>query len=164
MSGGESSRIVLNSRCGEDLASARTVERFHFVGRAGQSADLTGTPEAPKRSEGGGSPADGPFSIALGGLGIDKIYSNGLNPELLNIGEAGDRAGDVVIVTGARIARNASVGILMRSSDNLGGLIGGHIEEATPNLGGGEAASCKAGDTTRISGAASKSTPKVGIN
>ena len=99
----ESGRVVLNSRGGEDLAPAGRVERVHFIGCAGQGADLAGAPEAPERSEGGVPPAGGPFLSVLGGLGVNEVHGDGLDAEFLDIGEAGNGAGGVAIVCGARI-------------------------------------------------------------
>ena len=163
MRGSEGGRVVLNSRGGEYLASAGGIKRVHFVGRAGQGADLAGAPEAPKRSEGGIPPTSGPFFLVLGGLGIDEVNGDGLNAKLLNIGEAGYGAGGVVVVRRVGIARIRSVDAFVESREDLGGLEGGHIEEAAPDFGGGEAAGREACDDSEVVGAAFESAPEVGV-
>lgn len=85
MHGGKGGRIVFDSRGGKDLAPARGVECVHFVGRAGQGADLAGAPEAPERSKGGGSPPSEPFLLILKALGIDEIHGDDLDAELRHI-------------------------------------------------------------------------------
>ncbi len=161
--GGEGGRIVLDRCGGEDLAPAGGVERVHFVGRAGQGADLAGAPEVPERSEGGGPPAGGPFLPVLGGLGIDEIYGDGLDTEFLDIGEAGDGAGGVVVVRGAGIARIRSVDEFVERREDFRGLGGGHIQEAAPDFGGGEAAGCEACDDAEVVRAAFEGTPEVRV-
>ena len=52
VNGGEGSGVVFDGRGGEDLASAGGVQHVHFVGRAGERADLAGAPEAPEGVEG----------------------------------------------------------------------------------------------------------------
>lgn len=163
MRAGKCGRVILDSRGGEDLASAGGVERVHFVGRAGQGADLAGAPEAPERSEGGGPPAGGPFLLVLEGLGIDEIHGDGLNADFLDIGEAGYGAGGVTVIRGAVIARIRSIEVFVESREDLGGLGGGHIEEAAPDFGGGEAAGREARDNAEIVGAAFEGAPEVGV-
>ena len=54
----------------------------------------------------------------------------------------------------ARITRTRSVNAFVESREDLGGLEGGHIEEAAPNFGRGEAAGREACDDTEVVGAA----------
>ena len=86
-----------------------------------------------------------------------------MDAEVLNIGEAGDRAGGVFIVRDAGIARTGSVDAFVKSCEHLGGSEGRHIEEATPNFHAGEAAGREARDDTKIVGAAFKGPLEVGI-
>ena len=62
---GESRRVVLDGRSAKGLASAWWVKRVQLVGRIRQRANFAGTPEAPKRREGGGLPEDGPLICLL---------------------------------------------------------------------------------------------------
>lgn len=163
MCGGEGGGIVLDSCGGEDLASAGRVQHVHFVGGAGQSADFASPPEAPERSERGCPPADGPFVLVLGGFGMDKIHCDGLNAKFLDIGEAGDGAGGVIVVRGAGIARTRSVAKFLESHKNLGGLRGGHIEKAAPYFSGWETASREARDDAEVVGAAFQGAPEVTV-
>ena len=164
MYGGQGGRVVLDRGGGEDLTPAGRVERVHFVGRAGEGADLAGTPEAPERSEGGCPPAGGPFLLVLGGLGMDKIHGDGLNAEFLDIGEAGDGAGGVVVVRGAGVVRIRSVDEFVERCEDLGGFGSRHIEKAAPDLGAGEAAGGEACDDAEVVGAAFEGTPEVGVS
>ncbi len=45
----DSGGVIFDSRSSKELAPARRVQRIHLVGRTGKTADLVGTPEAPKR-------------------------------------------------------------------------------------------------------------------
>ena len=163
MRGSDGVRVILDRRGGEDLAPARRVEHVHFIGRAGQSADLASAPEVPERSKGGDPPAVRPFLPVLWCLGIDEIHGNGLDTKFLDIGEAGDGASGVVVVCGAGIARSRSVDELVECREDLGGLGGGHIQEATPDFGGGEAACREAGDDAEVVGATFESAPEVRV-
>ena len=51
----------------------------------------------------------------------------------------------------------------MESCKDLGGLKGGHIEEAAPNFGAGEATGREARDDAEVVGAAFEGSPEVGI-
>ena len=51
----------------------------------------------------------------------------------------------------------------MESRKDLGGLEGGHIEEAAPDFGAGEAAGREARDDTEIVRAPFEGAPEVGI-
>ncbi len=164
MRSGEGGWVVLNSRGGEDLAPPGRVECVHFVSRAGQGADLAGTPETPETPEGGGPPAGGPFLLVLGSLGIYKIHGNGLDPEFLDIGETGYWAGSVVVVHGVEIVRLRSVDGFVESRENLGRFEGGYVEEATPDFGGGKAAGREASNDAEVIGAAFEGTPEVAID
>ena len=164
MRASKSGRVVLDSRGGEDLAPTRGVERVHFVGRAGQGADLAGTPEAPERWEGGGSPTGGPFLLVLRGLSINEIYGDSLDIKFLDVREAGDGAGGVVVVYGARFAKIRSVEEFMESREDFGGLKGRHIEEAAPDFSRREAAGREARYDPEIIGATFKGAPEVGIS
>ena len=160
---GDGRRVVLDSRGGENLAPPRRIERVHFVGRTGQGTDLTGAPEAPERSKGEGPPAGRPLFFVLRGLGIDEIHGDGLDAEFLDIGEASDGAGRVIVVCGAGITRIASANIFMEGCEDLGCLEGRHIEEAAPYLGGGEAASCETCDNAEVVGSTFEGAPEIGI-
>ena len=81
----------------------------------------------------------------------------------MNVGEAGDGAGGIFIVRDAGIARTRSVDVFVESCKDLGGLNGGHIDEAAPDFGAGEATGCEARDDTEIVGAAFEGSPEVGI-
>ena len=50
----------------------------------------------------------------------------------------------------------------MESCEDFRGLEGGHIEEAAPDFGGGEATGYKARDNTEIVGAAFKGALEIG--
>lgn len=117
----------------------------------------------PERSEGGGPPAGGPFLPFLGGLGIDEIHGNGLDTESLNIGEAGDGAGGVLVERSAGFPRIRSVDELVESREDLGGLGGRHIEEAAPDFGRREAAGRKACNDAEIVGSPFESAPEVRV-
>ena len=80
---------------------------------------------------------------------MNKIYSDSLDAELLDIREASDGTGGKFIVLrgGSRIR---STHIFMESFQDFGGLIGGHIEEAAPDFGRWESTGRKAGDDTEI--------------
>ena len=97
MNGGEGSKVIFYGRGSEDLPPARGVKHIHFVGRAGESAGLAGAPEAPDRVEGGVLPACGPF-LVLGAFGIREVHGDSLDTERLDVGEAGDRTGCVLVV------------------------------------------------------------------
>ena len=124
---------------------------------------LAGAPETPERPEGGGPPTGRPFVLVLGGLGIDEIDGDSLDPDFLDIGPAGYGASGVVVVRVARIARIGSVDTFVESREDLSGLEGGHIKEATPYFSGGEAAGCKTRDDAKIVRAALKGAPEVGV-
>ena len=81
----------------------------------------------------------------------------------MDVGEAGDGAGGMVVVRGARIARICYVDAFVEIHKNLGGLGGGHIEEAAPDFSGGEAAGHEARDDAEVVGAAFKGAPESGI-
>lgn len=125
--------------------------------------DFTGAPEAPERFEGGGTPAGGPFLLVLGGLGVDEIYGDCLKADFLDIGEAGYRAGGVVIVRSAGIARIGSVEPFVKGTKNLGSMKGGHIEEAAPDFGRRKATHCKAGNDAEVVTAAFKGAPEIRV-
>ena len=97
MGGGKGSKIVLDRIRSKDLAPTRRAERIHFVSRAGESAALAGAPKTPDRIEGGIPPASGPF-LVLGAPGVDKIHQDGLKAEFLDVGEACNGTGRVIIV------------------------------------------------------------------
>lgn len=80
-----------------------------------------------------------------------------------DIGEAGDGAGGVVVVNGTGIDRICPVDTFMESRENLGGLGGGQVEEAAPDVGGGKAAGGETRDDTEIVGAPFEGTPEVGV-
>lgn len=63
-----------------------------------------------------------------------------------------------------RIARIRSVDAFVESREDLSGSGGGHIEEATPNSSGGEAAGCKAREDAKVVGAAFEGAPEVGVS
>lgn len=69
----------------------------------------------------------------------------------------------MVIVGGTGILGIDSVDTVMESGEHLGGLKGGHIEEAAPDRGGGETTGSEARDDAEIVGAAFEGTPEVGI-
>ena len=81
----------------------------------------------------------------------------------MDVGEAGYGAGGMVIVRGVGILGINSVDAFVESGENVGGLEGGHVEEAAPDLGGGEAAGGEARDDAEVVGAAFEGTPEVGI-
>ena len=81
----------------------------------------------------------------------------------MNVGEAGDGAGGIFVVRDAGMARTRSFDVFVESCKDLGGLKGGHIEEAAPDLGAGEAKGREARDNTEIVGAAFEGSPEVGI-
>ncbi len=101
--GSEGGRVVLNRCGGEDLAPAGGVEHVHFVGRAGEGADLAGAPESPERSKSGSAPPGRPFLLVLWGFGVDEIHGNGLDAEFRDVGEAGNGPGGKFVVCSARI-------------------------------------------------------------
>jgi hypothetical protein len=68
-----------------------------------------------------------------------------------------------VVVRGAGIARIRSVDTFVESREDLGGLGGGHVEEAAPDLGGWEAAGCKARGDVEVVRAAFEGAPEVGV-
>jgi len=117
----------------------------------------------PERSEGGGPPADGPILLVLGELRIDEIHGNGLDAEFLDIGETGDGAGGVVVVRVAEFTRIRSVDGVVESREDLGGLEGGHIEEAAPDFGRREAAGREARDDAEVIGATFEGAPEVRV-
>ena len=85
---------------------------------------------------------------------------------MLDVGEAGDGAGGVVVVRGssARMAPKIRfVDEFVEGREDFGGLGGGHVEEAAPDLGGGEAAGREARDDAEVVGAAFEGAPEVGI-
>ena len=61
------------------------------------------------------------------------------------------------------MARIPSVDAFVESREDLGGLGGGQIEEAAPDLGGGKAAGREARDDAEVIRAAFESAPEVGI-
>ena len=69
----------------------------------------------------------------------------------------------MVVVRGAGIARIRSVDAFVESREDLGGLEGGHIEEAALDLGGGEAAGREARDDAEVVGAAFEGAPEVRV-
>jgi len=93
----------------------------------------------------------------------DEIHRDGLDAELRNIRETGERTGSVVVVCGAGIPRICSSDKSMEGREYFGGLEGGQIEEAAPDLGGGKIAGRKACDYAKVVGAAFEGTPEVGI-
>ena len=98
-----------------------------------------------------------------GGFGVDEIQGYGLEAEGLDIGEAGYGAGGVVIVRGIGILRVHSIDAFVESCESLGGLKGGHIEEAAPDHGGGEAAGGEARDDAEDVESDYEGAPEVGI-
>ena len=68
----------------------------------------------------------------------------------------------MVVVRGAEIALRP-VDAFVESRKDLDGLGGGHIEEAAPDYGGGEAAGCEARDDAEVVGAAFEGAPEVGV-
>ena len=52
----------------------------------------------------------------------------------------------------------------MESRKDLGGLGGGHIDEAAPDFGGGEAAGREVRDDAEVVGAAFEGAPEVGVD
>lgn len=87
-----------------------------------------------------------------------------MDAEFLDVGEAGDGAGGVVVVRGAGIARIRSVDAFVKGCEDLGGLGGGYIEEAAPDLGGGEAAGREARDDAEVVGAAFEGASEVRVD
>ena len=69
----------------------------------------------------------------------------------------------MIVVRGARIARICSVDAFVESREDLGGLEGGHIEEAAPDFGRGEAAGREVRDDAEVVGAAFEGAPEVGV-
>ena len=65
----------------------------------------------------------------------------------------------MVVVRGAGIARIRSVDVFVESREDLGGLGGGHIEEAAPDFGGREATGREARDDAEVVGAAFEGAP-----
>lgn len=61
------------------------------------------------------------------------------------------------------IARISFLNGFVESCEDLGGLEGGHVEEAAPDLGGGKAAGREPCDDAEVVGAAFESAPEVGI-
>ena len=86
-----------------------------------------------------------------------------MNADFLDIGEAGYRAGGVVIVRVAGIARIRSVEPFMKGPKNLSSMKGGHIEEAAPDFGRRKATHCKAGNDAEVIRAAFKGAPEIGV-
>ena len=162
--GGEGSKVILDSRVGEGLAPTRRVQHIHFIGRAGKGAHFASTPKAPERCEARGFPTDGPFLLFLRRLRIDKIHGDSLKAKFMDIGEAGYRAGSVVVVGRIWNARISSVDIFVERPEYFSSLKGRHIEKAAPNFGGRETASGKACNNTEIIRTALKGTPELGVN
>ena len=94
---------------------------------------------------------------------MDEVHRDSLHAKFLDIGEAGDGTGGVFIVSDARIARTCTVDAFVERREDFRGLEGGHIEEAAPDFGGGEATGHKPRDNTEIVGATFKGAPEIGI-
>ena len=69
----------------------------------------------------------------------------------------------MVVVRGAGIARIRSVDAFVESRKDLGCLGGGHIEEAAPDFGGGEAMGLEARDDAEVVRAAFEGAPEVRV-
>lgn len=70
----------------------------------------------------------------------------------------------MVVVRGAGTARILSVEAFVETREDLGGLRGGHVEEAAPDFGGGEAAGREARDDAEVVGAAFEGAPEFGVS
>lgn len=68
-----------------------------------------------------------------------------------------------MVVRGAGIARIRSADEFVKSREDLGGLRGGHVKEAAPDIGGGKASCCETRDDAEVVGAAFESAPEVGV-
>ena len=91
-------QIVLDSCSSKYLAPAGWIERIGLVDRAGQCSYFAGAPEAPQKSEARVPPANGPLSFILEGRRVCKIDGNDLNPKFLDIREAHQWPGSIVVV------------------------------------------------------------------
>ena len=69
----------------------------------------------------------------------------------------------MVVVRGAGIARICSVDAFVESREDFRGLGVGHIKEAAPNFGGGEAAGREARDDAEVVRATFEGAPEVRI-
>ena len=117
----------------------------------------------PERSEGRGFLVGGLFLFVFRGLGVDEVRGDGLDAEFLDLGEAGDGAGGVVVVRGAKITRTCSIDAFVESCKDLGGLESRHIEEAAPDFGGGEAAGCQVRNNAKVVRAAFEGAPEIRV-
>lgn len=162
VNGGESSRVVSDSRGGEDLAPAGGVKHVHLVGRAGERAGFAGAPEAPDGVEGRGFPACGPV-LVLWAFSIGQVHGDKLDTERLDVGEAGDRTGSVLVVLRGGVTGVFPTDTFVECGEGLGGFGGSHVEEAAPDFGAGKATRRKARDDAEVVGAAFEGTPEVGV-
>jgi hypothetical protein len=69
----------------------------------------------------------------------------------------------VVVVRNVRTAKVRSIDAFVECCEDLGGLVGGHIEEAAPDFGRGEAAGREACDDAKVVGAALEGAPEVRV-
>lgn len=94
---------------------------------------------------------------------MHEVHGDSLKAEFLDIGEACNGTDGVVVVSSAGIVRYHSINTFVESCEDLGGLKGGHIEEAAPDFGGGEAADRETSDDAEVVGAAFEGTPEVRV-
>ena len=156
--------VVSDGRGGEELAPARGVQHVHFVGRAGERAGLAGAPEAPDGVEGRSFPACGPC-IVFWAFRVSEVYGDELDAERLDVGEAGDGTGGVVVVLRGRVTGvfPTDTDAFVECGQGLASAGGGHVEEAAPDFGAGEATRGKARDDAEVVGAAFEGAPEVGV-
>ena len=94
---------------------------------------------------------------------MNEIHSDSLDAEVLKIGKADYGPSRMIVVSSASITRIHFVDAFMESREDLGSLGGGHVKEATPNLGRRKAAGCEACHDAEVVGAAFESAPEVGV-
>ena len=105
-----------------------------------------------------------PVLLSLGRVSVDEVYGNERDAETLQVGEAGDWTGGMIIVSkGAGVGGICPLHGLVERGENFVGFEGWNVQKSTPDLGTPKSRGCKTSDDTKIVGAAFKCMPKVRI-